>query len=89
MSVDDDICIIKDNSKYHHNFQGVIEKPENSVSMKNKIEYNGFIVQAIENEKKLNFEESLLHYINALEICDSDVELHGKIAYLSEKLDLL
>jgi hypothetical protein len=57
--------------------------------MKDKIEYNKFIIQAVKKEKKSSFEESLLHYIHALEICDSDVELHGKIAYLSEKLDLL
>jgi hypothetical protein len=88
MSIDDDICIIKDNTKDNYNFQGVTERSENSISMKNKIEYNEFVIQAIKNEEQSNFEESLLHYIHALEICDSDVELHGKIAYLSEKLDL-
>ena len=64
-----------------------IDRPISSVTDKKKKIYNNKISDAKENEKLGNYENSFKLYVEALEICDEDTALHGKLAYISQELE--
>lgn len=69
------------------NFQGKITRPKYDVTDKERAKYNKSISRAQKMECHGEIEEALEYYLEALEICDADAVLHGKMAYLSQKLN--
>ena len=69
------------------NFQGKITRSKYDVTKKEKEKYNKSISRAQKMESHGELEEALEYYLEALEICDADASLHGKMAYLSQKLN--
>ena len=76
-------------NKIKINFQGPIEKPLSKISEKEKRIYNKKILEAQRAEERGDYERSFRTYLEALEVCDEDAYLHGKLAYISQELDLL
>ena len=69
------------------NFQGKITRSKYDVTKKEREKYNKSISRAQKMESHGELEEALEYYLEALEICDADASLHGKMAYLSQKLN--
>ena len=69
------------------NFQGKITRSKYDVTDKERAKYNKSISRAQKMECHGEIEEALEYYLEALEICDADAVLHGKMAYLSQKLN--
>ena len=67
-------------------FKGPVDHPISSVSDKMKRIYNKKISDAKIIEGLGNYEDSFKLYLEALEICDEDPTLHGKLAYISQEL---
>ena len=68
-------------------FRGPVHRPPHSVTVKQKREYNQRVLEAQSSEGRQELEPALESYLAALEICDSDPALHGKMAFLSRELD--
>jgi hypothetical protein len=64
------------------------ELPASHLTAEQVDHYNSIITQAAACEKNGDHLDAVSHYIRALQLCDEEVTLHGKIAYLSQKLDL-
>ena len=69
------------------NFQGKITRSKYDVTDKERAKYNKSVSRAQKMECHGEIEEALEYYLEALEICDADAVLHGKMAYLSQKLN--
>jgi superfamily II DNA/RNA helicase len=68
------------NVKFHS------KKPFNVLSKEKIDEYNESIHKGQLAEMEKDKEGSLASYMNAFNICDEDILLHGKVIYLAEKL---
>jgi hypothetical protein len=68
-------------------FRGPVHRPAHSVTAKQKRLYNQRVLEAQSSEGQRDLEPALESYLAALEICDADAALHGKMAFLSRELD--
>jgi hypothetical protein len=68
-------------------FRGPVHRPAHSVTAKQKRLYNQRVLEAQSSEGQRDLEPALESYLAALEICDADPALHGKMAFLSRELD--
>jgi hypothetical protein len=62
------------------------EKPISILSLESIEDYNQNVNFASKFEHKKEYESAALHYVKAIQICDEDISLHGKLAWLREEL---
>ena len=67
-------------------FSFPIERPSSRLLTATREEYNTLLHNAYMKEQEGEYEATVRLYCSALALCDEDVALHGKLAWLLNKL---